>query len=203
MRIPVNIRRFRVQAFHRRRLPLPAATNLRIAQIGACAWFDGVTAFPPGAWKEIEAYRPRVMAGSAFDLQELAHRTQLGAIELSSVDHAVLVLTGCGDRPLTDVARVVLWQCFGVPVYELLVGPRGLLLASECEAHDGLHVEPGATFSFSGRELVLESSPRARLRTGMWGHLATERCACGREGVRLIGMEASPAPAARPLAATA
>lgn len=31
-----------------------------------------------------------------------------------------------------------------VPVFEQIVGPSGQLLAGECEAHDGLHIEgPG------------------------------------------------------------
>lgn len=203
MRIPVNIRRFRVQGFSRRRLPLPAAPNLRIAQIGVDAWFDGVKAFPPGAWKEIEAYRPRAMAGSASHLQELAEQTHVGSIELSSVDHAILVLTGCGDQPLTDVARVVLWQSFGVPVYELLIGPRGTLLASECEAHDGLHVEPGVNFSLHDRELMLEASGRAHVSTGISGDLESEPCACGREGMRLVDIKLHSTQTARRLAATA
>lgn len=201
MRIPVNIRRLRVQGFSRRKLPLPAATNLRIAQVGIAPWFDGVKAFAPGAWKDIEAFRPRVMAGSASDLQEIVQQTQLGLIELWSVDHAVFVLTSCGDRPLTDVLRVVLWQSFGVPVYELLIGPRGVLLASECEAHDGLHIEPGATFSRVDDELVLQSS--RRVRTGFSGRLESERCACAREGMRLLELAPYSAPASRRLAATA
>jgi hypothetical protein len=202
MRIPVNIKRLRVQGFNRRRLPLPAAADLRIAQIGSSAWFEGVKAFPRGAWKDIEAFRPRIMAGSASDLQELAHQTQLRSIELWSVDHAVFVLTSCGDPPLTDVARVVLWQSFGVPVYELLIGPRGTLLASECEAQDGWHVEPGAIFSRRNDELVLEAPGRGRVRTGITGHLDLERCACGREGTRLVGI-APLSSATRQLAATA
>jgi hypothetical protein len=203
MRIPVNIRRFRVQGLTRRRLPLPTATNLRIAHIGGATWFDGVRVFPSGAWKDIEAYRPRVMVGSASDLQEIAHLTRLGSVELSSVDHAVLVLTSLGDQPLTDVARVVLWQSFGVPVYELLISPRGSLLASECEAHDGLHVEPGAAFSQMGDELVLEASGRRRVRTGLSGRLESEVCACGREGIRLLDIEPYSSRVLQQLAATA
>lgn len=203
MRIPVNIGRFRVQGLSRRRLPLLPATNLRIAQIGKTEWFDGVKAFLPGAWKEMEAYRPRVIAASASHMQELAHETHLGSIELSSIDHAIMVLTSVGDQPLTDVGRVVLWQSFGVPVYELLVSARGMLLASECEAHDGLHLEAGAVFSSIDNELVLEGSGLSRIRTGITGQLKAERCACGREGMRLLGIQLRSTVATRRFAATA
>ena len=202
MRIPVNIMRFGVKGFSRRRLPPPAATNLRIAQIGTTAWFEDVRAFPPGAWAEMEAYRPQVVAACARDLRQVAEQAQIRAIDLSSVDHAAFVLTGCGDEPLTDILRVVFWQSFGVPVYELLVGPRGMLLACECEAHDGLHVEAGATVSLLDRELAFATAGRPRVRTGISGRIETERCACGREGVRVMDIE-SEIPARRQLAATA
>lgn len=202
MRLSPNVR-LRVQGFGRRKLPLPAAANLRIAQIGQAPWFDAVKAFPPGAWADLEAYRPRVLVGSASDLQQVAQQTSLRAIELSSVDHAVLVLTGCSGQPLTDILRVVLWQSFGVPVYEAFMGPRAELLASECEAQDGWHVEPGAAFSLVDNELMLEAPGRGRIPTGFTARLATERCACGRQGMRLMDVELYSPPTIRRLAATA
>src|ERR1700761_2758956 len=156
MRLPVNVRRFRSQGTSRRKLPLLAAANLRIAQLGKRADFDSVRVFRPGEWTSIEAYRPRVLTGTAADLQELAERVELNVIELSSVDHAIFVLTRCGDEPLTDVLRVALWQTFGVPVYELFMSPEGALAAWECEAHEGWHVEPSVTFSVVNEELVLD-----------------------------------------------
>jgi hypothetical protein len=186
MRLSLNVMRFRAPGFSRGKLPLPTAANLRIAQIGQTAWFDGVRAFPAGSWTDLESFRPRVLVGAASDLQRAAEQANQHAIELSSVDHAVLVLTSCGDQPLTDIVRVVLWQTFGVPVYELFIGPRTELLASECEAHDGWHVVAGADFSFSNGELMLERSGRAHVRTGLTAHLESEPCACGRQSMRLM-----------------
>ena len=202
MRLPVNVRRFRSQG-PRRQLPLFATANLRIAQLGKRADFDSVRVFRPGEWSSIEAYRPRILVGTAADLQELAERVELNVIELSSVDHAIFVLTGCGDEPLRDVLRVVLWQTFGVPVYELFMAPGGSLAASECETHEGWHVEPGATFSLLNDELVLDGFGRKRVRTGLSAFIEHEPCACGREGTRLMNVERRVAQPAHRLAATA
>jgi hypothetical protein len=203
MRLPVNVRRFRSQGTTRRKLPLFNPATLRVAQIGSRAEFQGVRLFRPGEWNSIETYRPRVVAGSAEHLQELAERVELKVIELASVDHAIFVLTGCGDEPLRDVLRVVLWQTFGVPVYELFLATGGGLAASECETHEGWHVEPGVSFSLVNEELVLNGFGGKQLRTGLTGFLEQEPCACGRQGMRLMNVERRVAPLAQRLAATA
>ena len=200
MRLPVNIRRFGSQSLTRRKLPL-AVPNLRVAQIAKTALFDSVKAIRRGDWAALEHHRPRALVGNASDLREVAQRVAAGAIELSSVDHAIFVLTDCGAAPLSDVLRVVLWQAFGVPVYELFVGKAGIL-ASECETHDGWHVEPGASFWLAQGELLLDGFGTKGMRTGLSGSIETTVCPCGRQGLRLmnIGMHSEPA---RSLAATA
>jgi hypothetical protein len=203
MRLPVNVRRFRSQGSHRRKLPLVSTTNVRVAQIAESSDFESVQAFRPGEWSRVEAYRPRVIAGAAANLQELAERVELHVVDLSSVDHAIFVLTRCGDVPLQDVLRVVLWQTFGVPVYELFVAGRGLVAASECETHEGWHVEPGAAFSTVNGELVCDGFGNKALRTGLRGWIETTPCACGREGARLLNIEQHEARPAQRLAATA
>ncbi|MBV9761724.1 MAG: hypothetical protein JO340_14280 [Acidobacteriaceae bacterium] len=203
MRLPVNVRRFRSHGSPRRKLPLVATTNLRIAQIAENADFESVQAFRPGEWSRVEAFRPRVVAGPAPSLRELAERVELNVIDLSSVDHAVFVLTGCGDAPLQDVLRVVLWQTFGVPVYELFVAGRGLVAASECETHEGWHVSPGAAFSIVSGELIFDGFGRKSVRTGLTGWIEQTPCACGREGARLLDVEQHETHPARRLAATA
>jgi phenylacetate-coenzyme A ligase PaaK-like adenylate-forming protein len=203
MGLSVNIRRFRSQGAFRRKLPRFTVANLRIVQIGSRAYFEGVKVFQPGEWRDIEAYRPRVIAGTAAHLQELAERVELGVIELASVDHAIFVLTGCGDEPVRDVLRVVLWQTFGVPVYELFLGSGGVLAASECETHEGWHVEPGAAFSLLGGELVFDGFGQKRMRTGLSGTIEIEPCACGRAGMRLMNVERCGGQAPRAFAATA
>lgn len=190
LRLPANIRRLRRPHNHRRQLPFPAAPNLRVAQLGSAATaFDSVAPFAREHWSELEGFRPRVLVGSPSDLRRVAELSQRGILALDSIDHAIFALTRCGDQPLSDVSRVVLWQAFGVPVYELFVGPRGVLLASECEAHEGWHIEQGATFSAVEGEIVLETAKHGRSATGLTGRIESEPCACGRAGLRLIGVE--------------
>lgn len=200
MRLPVSISHFGSQGLTRRKLPL-AIPNLRVAQIAKTASFDSVKAFRHGEWGALEHYRPRVLAGNAADLREAAQRVSAGAIELSSVDHAIFVVTDCGAAPLTDVSRVVLWQAFGVPVYELFVG-KGGILAAECETHDGWHVEPGASFWVAHGELLLDGFGAKGTRTGLSGSIETTTCPCGRQGLRLMNIALHAEPAQR-LAATA
>jgi hypothetical protein len=54
---------------------------------------------------------------------------------------AVIVLARPGDALLTNAERDALWRRFGVPVFEQIIGVDGALIAEECEAHDGLHVD--------------------------------------------------------------
>jgi|GEM_PF-1488605 len=190
IQLRANVRRFRPQSLGRRKLPFPATPGLRIAQITAAAsLFDLAGAFPPERWEELESYRPHVLLGAPADLEQLVERTRSLALDLSSVDHAIFVLTKCGNKPATDVLRVVLWQAFGVPVYELLVRGESLVLASECEAHEGWHVENGAAFSVIDGELVLNAARRNGVRTGLTGFIETEPCPCGRAGLRLMDVE--------------
>ena len=126
MRVPVGIRRFSCKRTEHRRLPFPASPNLRVAHVTATTSFDDVEAFPRERWRELETYRPRILVGPVSDLQKLVERVELGRVDVRSVDHVVFVLTECGDRPISDPSRVVLWQTFGVPVIELLAGADGI-----------------------------------------------------------------------------
>ncbi len=201
MRLPMNVRRLGAPSLVRRKLPLLSAANVRVAQIARVASFEGVKVFEREGWIALETYRPRVLVGGTAHLHELALRVERNLLDLSSVDHAVFALTHCGEEPLSDVLRVVFWQAFGVPVYELFMG-RGGILACECEAHDGWHVEPGASFRISEGELLLDRSGAKAMRTGLRGSIETEICPCGREAPRLMNVGLCTAPPQQ-LAATA
>jgi hypothetical protein len=204
MQVPAKIRRLGRQRTRHCELPFPAGPELRVAQITATSPFDRVAAFPPERWEELEAYRPQVLVGPAAELQKLRERVELGLLDLKAIDHAVFVLIECGDKPLSDASRVVLWQTFGVPVYELFVGMGGVLLASECEAHEGWHVQPYANFSVSHDELVVNALTQKTQRTGLLGSIETAGCPCGRPGKRVMGVETVRSKTARhELAATA
>ncbi len=198
MRFPLGGKRLYLKKRSRRQLPFPATSKMRIAQISATANpFFSATVFPLNAWSRLEAYRPQVLMGSAADLQRL-----LG-LDLGSVDQAVLVLTSDADEPLTDITRVILWQMLGVPIYELILGSPGMLLASECVAHEGWHIEPGITASLDGGELFFEIHGRKAAHSGFTGELITQPCPCGRAGLRLANIATQLLDEARQLAAIA
>ena len=56
----------------------------------------------------------------------------------------IVILTGPRYGMLTEDDRHLIWRRWGVPVYEFLTDATGTLVASECDAHEGLHVRvPG------------------------------------------------------------
>ena len=96
----------------------------------------------------------------------LANRKQHGLFDLPSLNKAIVVLTSLDDTPLAPRHRDLLWQSFGVPVFEQLRGADGAVIARECEVHDGLHI-------------IAASLPNLR------GEIVTDHCACGAETPRL------------------
>jgi hypothetical protein len=76
------------------------------------------------------------------------------------------VIARPGEPRLNDTDRDRLWRAFRVPIFEQIVGRAGELLAAECEAHDGLHIE-SPRLKIEG--LPIDASP----------------CACGRKTPRL------------------
>jgi hypothetical protein len=87
---------------------------------------------------------------------------------IPSLRNAVIALIRPGEPRLTEDDRERLWRAFRVPVFEQRIGRSGSLLAWECEAHDGLHIE----------------SPKLRPRAGEV--LETAPCGCGKTAPRLI-----------------
>jgi hypothetical protein len=204
MRVPASIRRFSRKSTQRHTLPFPASPSLRAAQVTAATFFDGVQPFPHERWAELETYRPSILVGPAEDLTRLVERVRRGTVDVKSVDRVVFVLTQCGDRPVSDGLRLVLWQTFGVPVYELLVSTGGMLLACECEAQEGWHAQPYASFFVSHGEVLVDALRQKRLRTGLLGYVETAVCSCGRSGMRVMHAEAQGSnEVRRELAATA
>ena len=172
------------------KLPFPASPELRLAQLSPGPRFDSVTPFTPKRWFELEAYRPRALAGETADLERLLEQVQFGMLDLTSIDRAVLVLTRYRARPMSDVSRVTLWQGFGVPTFELYLGPDNSLLAAECEAHEGWHLQPGTECWSHDGELILDSGGNYGLRTGLTATVEEAACPCGRTTPRLVNIEA-------------
>jgi hypothetical protein len=88
------------------------------------------------------------------------------------------------DAWLTDPDRDWLWSAFRVPIFEQIIGESGELLATECEAHNGMHVQS------------------AKLRCEQ-RDLDTTPCACGRDSPRLFPVREASPPEIPPRSATA
>jgi hypothetical protein len=98
-----------------------------------------VRVFPNGWSQEVSAFAPAAVAASREQLFGLAEAERPPVLT-----HAVIALANPGDPILSMAERERLWRAFRVPVFEQIIAPNGELLAAECEAHDGLHIEiPG------------------------------------------------------------
>jgi hypothetical protein len=96
-----------------------------------------VRVFPFGWSEEAVRFRPAVLAGPTAEIVALG-RNWRG--EWPSPTHAVVVFSREGIPLLDDAARDLLWNLFGLPVFEQYLDDQCELLAAECDAHDGLHV---------------------------------------------------------------
>jgi hypothetical protein len=77
------------------------------------------------------------LAGTMEQLRRAAMR---GVV----VSRGIVVFTYEGGAPLVEEEREYLWERFGVPVFEQYLSSGQELLATECDAHEGLHLMPGA-----------------------------------------------------------
>ena len=126
-------------------------------------WFrsSGVVRVFAGGWDAATAaFAPAAIAGTWPQIESLIPE------KIPSLTHALIVLARPGERTLSPSQREKLWTVFRVPVFEQIVDERGTLLAAECEAHDGLHIE---SFGFVSKEQRVDGT----------------RCGCGRETPRL------------------
>jgi hypothetical protein len=176
---------FRPNRRPRLSLPLSNASASCMAQISVFPEFEWARPFSREKWSELPTFQPGVLIGYGFDLQRLADKINKRELELTTVNRAIFVLTDCGLHPIGDSLRDTLWQTFKVPVYELIVAPGCRLLAAECEAHDGWHLQPGASAYLVSGELVYDVPPATNLHTGFTGEIDAKPCPCGRPTVRL------------------
>jgi hypothetical protein len=191
--VKANLRRLRASNHAPIPLPFPVAPTLRLARLTPGPNFADAELFVPKRWSDLTAFAPNVVVGSLAKMQSLADRAIAGSVDVSSIDHALVVLTRYGSKPLNDVARVMLWQSFGVPIFELYLGLDHSLLASECEAHDGWHLGPGIGFVIlETGELMLDGAGNLGLRTGLSASADQTNCPCGRTSPRVLNIEQLP-----------
>ncbi len=92
--------------------------------------------FPQGWDERAERFQPQSIAAPIEELRRLALRNL-------RLEHAVIALTREGEEGLSNADRELFWRAFGVPVFEQLLDADNGLLATECDAHSGLHVVRG------------------------------------------------------------
>lgn len=109
---------------------------------------------------EAARYQPAAIAGTSRQICALM------PWRIPSLTHAVIVLARPQDKRLNDLDRDLFWSSFHVPVFEQIIGNSGELMAFECEAHDGLHLESHHT------ALTHETT-------------CSEPCPCGRKTPRI------------------
>jgi hypothetical protein len=131
-------------------------------------------ALSAGWLAEVLSFAPQAIAGTLQQLEAVAAT----AITLS---HAIVVIGKWEDARVTEADRERLWTRFRVPVFEQIIAGDGALIASECEAHNGLHLEAEALRPDTlrpHREDEIDRSP----------------CLCGRTAPRLISAEGTLSP---------
>jgi hypothetical protein len=92
--------------------------------------------FPTGWNERAVRFSPASVAGPLEQLLEVARAGW-------RVEHSLVVFTYPGELGLSPLDRESFWKTFEVPVFEQYLGPKGQLLATECDAHAGLHVVNG------------------------------------------------------------
>jgi hypothetical protein len=120
--------------------------------------------FENGWTEDVQNFAPAAIAAAPVQLNALR------GTPIPSLRNAVIALVRPDEPRLTEDDRERLWQAFRVPVFEQRIDESGCLLAAECEAHNGLHIE-GDVAPREGE--VLETAP----------------CGCGRATPRLIAPE--------------
>jgi len=144
--------------------PVPPAPRTAVLQ----PWFRSGGAVRVCGTDDWDKFYPCAIAATWPQLEALM-RTKVPALT-----HALIVLARPGDALLTGSQREKLWTAFRVPVFQQIVNGCGTLLAAECEAHDGLHIESS--------QVAAIGAPLDRTA-----------CGCGRTTPRLKIME-QPAP---------
>ncbi len=142
--------------------PIPPAPLTAIL-IGGFRSTGNTRVFERGWGKEAADFCPLAIAAPPAWLLALP--------PVPSVSNALIALVRPYEPPLSEDARERLWRAFRVPIFEQIIDEECCLLAQECEAHDGLHIESPLACPREGE--ILETAP----------------CGCGRTSPRLIAPE--------------
>jgi hypothetical protein len=158
----------------------------------------GVRVFWEAHLSSLLRFCPDTLAGPVSELRRLAEAAEDRAKRVPRPSQSVIAFSVLPQALLTEAVREQFWRVFQVPVFGQVLSPSLALLAWECEAHEGYHVQTdGAIFesiSVGGEPELLVTSlvdrrrPVLRLATGLAGRLDRSACGCGLAGVRLAGL---------------
>ena len=174
-------------------LPPPARTAMLMDGFRRSA---GVRTFREEQKSQLVRYRPDALAGPVSRLRRLAEGAEDRGSRIPRLTHSVIAIIILKQAFLSEEARETFWRVFKVPVFGQILGLSGELLAWECEAHEGFHIQPECA-AFEARpgegdsELLATSlapagKPAFRLPTGLTGRIEESACACGLKGPRLV-----------------
>ena len=118
-----------------------------------------VRTFPEGWSERARRFNPASLAGPLPLMRRMARDTW-------ALEQAVIVFTYAGGPGFSPLDRDSLWKAFGVPVFEQFLSVKNKLLATECDAHSGLHVVSSVEGFPLEHELCACGNPAPRLTRG-------------------------------------
>jgi hypothetical protein len=118
-----------------------------------------VRIFPHGWTQRARRFDPGSIAGPLEQIRGLAR-------EGWPLEQSVVVFTYAPAPGISQSDRESFWRAFGVPVFEQYLGPRNRLLATECDAHSGLHVVTGCEGFPLEQDVCACGNPAPRLTRG-------------------------------------
>jgi hypothetical protein len=126
-------------------LEYPLAPVPRVAVLGLeLRRESGVHSLPVWTVPQLSRLRPMALAGGWADLAAVARLMRAGQLRLPELNYPLVVFTTAGRQPLSGEQHALLWEWFGLPVFEQIRAAGGRLLATECESREGFHLAAGA-----------------------------------------------------------
>ena len=119
-----------------------------------------VRIFPHGWNQRAKRFEPGSVAGPLEQLRRLARDA------VWQLEQAVVVFTYAAAPGISPSDREAFWRAFGVPVFEQYLSPKNRLLATECDAHSGLHVVTGCEAFPLEHDVCACGNPAPRLTRG-------------------------------------
>lgn len=173
--------------------PIPA--TVKTAIVGVSLKSSPAKLFTAAQWPWLHNGNTQLLAATVPVLRKIIAGVLSASFQLPQLSHGIVILNSIEHGTLSSGERDLLWFTFGVPIFEQWLGLEGELLASECEAHHGMHlISDRLSLEQSPEgELVLTSysnlrTPILRLQTGLSAQILTGPCACGLATPRLLGL---------------